>query len=393
MAYLGCVWQMWISSDSLTFTIWHGVSVALRCMMAFVIGNVPLTVILNAVHGVGVSVRVFSSPHPEELETFMALELASGLGVVAVSALVDSMYRREMRATVEASLASESEHTAKELLSLVCDAVVALDDRLRIKHRSPALEALLFMNTAHGLCGVDFGELVCDGDRFEAFMADPGRVQCLHVTLRDASGHAVGAQLFRSRLLGLGGQISHLLGIREDEDTVHSRQLPANLLGENVLFDTWPPSVLEHRTSCGSETSFSSVFSESAEHAFIVDAASPRLVMLSCTSSFTSLIGPVHNGDMLDWVAGHDTRSLLGMITGASLGAAPGATQMTFKLPHGQHSGQLRAICEASLVNEDSEDGRVRVKVILTDVQVGRRRRSRASDQGNGRGQIRRQSL
>ena len=88
-----------------------------------------------------------------------------------------------MRAKLQASVATESMRTATEILTLVCDAVVLLDDDSRVKGSSPALEAPLFTNASKRRTGADFGALVFDGDcdRCGAFMGDHSRAQCLHM--------------------------------------------------------------------------------------------------------------------------------------------------------------------------------------------------------------------
>lgn len=237
-------------SDTLVYTIWLGVSVLTRVLVAFACGNVPLTMTLNAMHNVGTFARVTSSSYTKELESFLTLEITCFVAVWR-SALFESLCRRQTRATLEASLAADPERTATELLSLVRDAVVTLDDEWRTKQLSLALEALLFNTTTHGLCGVDFEELVCDDtcDRFEAFMTDRRRARCLHVHLRDASGIGVAVQLFHSRLRGLGGQISHLVGIQEQGDVERTRQPPDILMTEDAHFGSVPTTAVEDQSS------------------------------------------------------------------------------------------------------------------------------------------------
>ena len=108
--------QLWTSLDTHVFAVWMGASVLTRVLLACVIGNVPLTMLLNAMHSVGMIARVISSSRTNELERFITLEIITCLVAVGVSALFESLFRRQMRATLEASLATESERTAKELL-------------------------------------------------------------------------------------------------------------------------------------------------------------------------------------------------------------------------------------------------------------------------------------
>ena len=167
--------------------------------------------------------------------------------------------------------------------------MVTLDDDLRIKEPSPALAALLFRNPTQGLCGVKFEELICDNPRqpFLKLTWPTALLSGLHVRLRDATGNVVAMQLFPRRLRGVGGQISHVLGIREEGDGYHLRQPPDFHLTGDDLFDTSLPLTLERPVSPVSSVTLSSLSSDSLdEPAFTVDAASPRLTLLACTPSF-----------------------------------------------------------------------------------------------------------
>jgi len=390
LVYCDNALQLWISPNTLMFALFLSVSVLSRVVLAFVVGNVPLTVALNVMHCVAMFARVLTSSLAGDLNDFMVLEVFCVFVTIGSAVLFESMFRNQMRATLEGSLATESQRTVTELLSLVCDAVVTLNDDLRIKEPSPALSALLLRNTTQGLCGVEFQELICDDhdNEFEAYMAQCSQAQCLHARLRDANGTRVQVQLFHRRLRGLGGNISHVLGIREEGDRDHARQQP------DVLFDTSPPPTLERQISPGSALSLSSGSSDDLDEiAFTVDAATPRLTLLECTPSFTALIGPVLHAEVLDWVAGGSSERLRVVIETASVGAQCPRIQATFKLPHSQFAGKFSARCAAHLLVEDSEDGRVPVSVTLTDVQVRQRPRTLANNRGTRRRQIQRQSL
>ena len=394
--YFDIALQLWISPDTLTFALWHAVSAFSRAIYAIVFGNVPLTVSLNVVHCVAMFARVVTSSLAGELQNFMIFEVFTGILTIGVAVLYESLSRRQMRATLEASLATESQRTATELLSLVCDAVVTLDDDLRIKEPSPALAALLFRNTTQGLCGVKFEELICDDhdNHFEADMADCSIAKCLHVHLRDATGNVVAMQLFHRRLRGVGSQISHVVGIREEGDGYHLRQPPDFHLTGDDLFDTSLPLTLERPLSPVSSVTLSSLSSDNLdEPAFTVDAASPRLTLFSCTPSFIALAGPVRHAEVLDWVAGDSSERLCAVIEAASVGAPGRATHATFKLPQSQFGGKFSGRCEAHLLMETNEDGRVPVSITLTNVQVRRRPRKPSNSRGTRPRQIHRVSL
>merc|ERR1712136_545473 len=119
LSYCGILLQLWIFGDTLTFAAWVGASVLTRVILAIFVGNVPLTMLLNVGHVVGMSARVLSSDHHEELAKLLTLELITCIVAVGLSASLEYLLRRQMMATLEASLATASERTASELLSLM----------------------------------------------------------------------------------------------------------------------------------------------------------------------------------------------------------------------------------------------------------------------------------
>ena len=121
---------------------------------------------------------------------------------------------------LQATLAARSERTAQELLSLVCDAVLTLERHFCLRNPSPALGPLLFNSSAHPFCGVDFAEVVSDDDRerLREFLVGSVRPGCMHLHLRDSSGARVAVQLFHTRLQGLLGELSHVIGIRVETE-------------------------------------------------------------------------------------------------------------------------------------------------------------------------------
>ena len=71
--------------------------------------NVPLTVSLNVVHCVAMFARVVTSSLTGELQNFMIFEVFTVILTIGVAVLFESLSRSQMRATLEASLATESQ--------------------------------------------------------------------------------------------------------------------------------------------------------------------------------------------------------------------------------------------------------------------------------------------
>mmetsp|Transcript_134837 Transcript_134837/g.430636 ORF Transcript_134837/g.430636 Transcript_134837/m.430636 type:complete len:577 (-) Transcript_134837:119-1849(-) len=126
------------------------------------------------------------------------------------------------------------------LLNMVCDAVVELDDDLRMARDCPALSAALFRGQAKGLCGQSLKEFVCGDDQahFEDQIASQdtpvAAAKMFHVRLSDSWGNAVPMELFHVRFSGVGEETRHLIGLREHSDTQTSAMLPTETLYENT---------------------------------------------------------------------------------------------------------------------------------------------------------------
>ena len=112
--------------------------------------------------------------------------------------------------------ASSSEGAREELLSIMCNAVVHLDESLMRTASSPTLDGLLLR-----LPKVD-PELVTslldvtDQVRFVEFAGrSDGTAQSLHVTFCGGSGTRLRAQLYHKRFEDVAGRTRHLIGIVE----------------------------------------------------------------------------------------------------------------------------------------------------------------------------------
>ena len=236
----------------------------------------------------------------------MTIELATSVLATLGSAFSDAVMRRETKAVLQATFAGRSERTARELLSLVCDAVFTLNESFCLQGSSAALGALLFNASPHPFCGVAFSELVCDEDRDRVrdFLVGSTGPGCMHLHLLDASGARVAAQLFHTCLEGLGGGVSHVIGIREEIEGQLFREPPVcpDDMARTPAITT---SGVAQR-SMGNEdlVSLSSGESDCLECSCIVDAGTDDLTLLACSPCFTAITGPVQGGAMVDWIKG-----------------------------------------------------------------------------------------
>ena len=90
---------------------------------------------------------------------------------------------------------------------------------------------LIISSSAQPSCGVDFAEVVGDDDRdrLRGLFVGSVRSGCMHPHLRDSSGARVAVQLLHTRLAALLGQLSHVIGIREETEGQLARHPPDSL--------------------------------------------------------------------------------------------------------------------------------------------------------------------
>jgi len=285
-----------------------------------------------------------------------------------------SIIRRETMNILEASLASRSERTAQELLSLVCDAVITLNGSLSLETPSPALAALLFNRSPGHFCGVGFTELICCADRhrFRSFIGDFARPQCMHLHLTDADGGMVAVQLFHTRLEGLLGQTSHVIGIREESEGQLMREPPHYPDEGGGIGD------VQHSVAVDDLVSLSSGASDCLECSCTVDAMNDELTLLECSPCFTAVGGPLQGGGMRDWIvgdAGSFHRWLVRSVNQLEHGDDVSPMSVILNPPHSRLLGPIRAVCHACEVFLDDDSDTFPVKIVLTDLKRQRWRK------------------
>lgn len=117
------------------------------------------------------------------------------------------------------------------ILSHLCDAVVQLDEDLKVSQPAPQLAALLHRRAAEALLGQDLRDHMQQADKERlrnALAAEDASHQgglaaevtqpsgsSLNVTLRDAVGISIPCQLFHTTFTGADRRRSHVLGVNE----------------------------------------------------------------------------------------------------------------------------------------------------------------------------------
>ena len=75
--------------------------------------------------------------------SFLGMESVSAITAVVAAVVLQQMIRRSAERSVNHSMAASEFEAAKALLQLICDAVIELDENLRLSKHSPDLAAIL----------------------------------------------------------------------------------------------------------------------------------------------------------------------------------------------------------------------------------------------------------
>jgi len=240
------------------------------------------------------------------------------IGLVLLAWMFHTWTYSEARATLEAKLLARSEATMHRLLSAMCDAVLHLGPDCIIRYPVPKLEVLLLKSrTQASLQGTTFTDLL-DGterDRFSHFLssasnepprgelADQENVACVfHSHLKDASNRKVPIQIFHGSYLNLSEQICHIIGIREDQDTIsHVQSLEPHTPVNGSLSPLMEHSTLPMREAL-SDSSSASASESAGEVTAWVDMSTPVYKVVKCTAGFSALCASSNEPmELLQW--------------------------------------------------------------------------------------------
>lgn len=189
--------------------------------------NMRLFTLMNVVHltwQLWISVAVSSSP-VSLVENIAVSAVASTWNLVMCFAS-RAVLQKWAEAEVKALKATKGEEVVQSLLSIMCDAVVALRVDLCIRDGCPRLASLLMRpdlsRTPRN--STKFERYLVDNDaqRFREFIehtdAEDNAARCIHVHMLDSIGTRVRVQIFHARMTDLENNVNHLLGIVEDKD-------------------------------------------------------------------------------------------------------------------------------------------------------------------------------
>ena len=265
---------------------------------------------------------------------------------VAVSFGVE-MYTRSMAvAQLSAMSSSQNETTVHGLLNSLCDAVVFLDEALCFLSPSPQLNHLLLRQESRNVCGTSFPQLLCESDQvpFQQFVQrDRGQGQSLHVHLRNHCGSDVAAQLFHCSFEDLLAQTRHIIGMREEMDSV-IWQMPSVSSGQSLSAE-----IVSIHSGCEQQL------------AVWVALTSEDLRIDGCTEHFANIGGPIEQGtSFCAWVQGDRKAFMVWLQDMANDMDSMGTYQVKLAPPH-QNDIEIVATCSLCVANAEDEDTSVRI--------------------------------
>ncbi|CAE7490614.1 Dnah7 [Symbiodinium necroappetens] len=156
----------------------------------------------------------------------IGLELVSATCAVIAAIALQVLLKQSAERSLNISKMSSDLQAARALLQLICDAVVELDESLRLSHHSPELAAILLRDASPGRRSLQ-------GTRFRDFVATPeeaakaqkellgvssrSAASAFHTRLVDAYNSKFRTEVFHVRYQQ-NGRTSHLIGLRDFTD-------------------------------------------------------------------------------------------------------------------------------------------------------------------------------
>ncbi|CAE7372325.1 DNAH7 [Symbiodinium sp. CCMP2592] len=156
----------------------------------------------------------------------IGLEMVSAVAAVISAIAMRVCLKRSAERSVSLSKMSSDLQAARALLQLICDAVVELDESLRLSHHSPELAAILLRDASparRSLQGMRFRDFVATPEEAAKAQKELLGVSSLsaasafHTRLVDAYNSKFRTEVFHVRYQQ-NGRTSHLIGLRDFTD-------------------------------------------------------------------------------------------------------------------------------------------------------------------------------
>ena len=190
----------------------------------------------------------------------IGLEMVSGVAAVISAIALQEFLKRSAERSVSLSKMSSDLEAARALLQLICDAVVELDESLRLSHHSPELAAILLRDASparRSLQGMRFRDFVATPEEAAKAQKELLGVSSLsaasafHTRLVDAYNSKFRTEVFHVRYQQ-NGRTSHLIGLRDFTDQtslaqrIDSNGSALNVSSDKVSVSRPPPLLLQY---------------------------------------------------------------------------------------------------------------------------------------------------
>lgn len=155
---------------------------------------------------------------------FIQFEITVFFAKICLLCTLEEWVTASIRHEVKARVAQGQQSAVSALLSMVCDAVIELDEHLQCVSHNPTLANTLFLGAGKSLQGCKLEQYVWPEDQakfIESFTEDvggPSGASMFHLRLRDAWGNAVSLEAFHVRFETFDNSSRHLIGLREHTD-------------------------------------------------------------------------------------------------------------------------------------------------------------------------------
>jgi len=195
------------------------------------LGNVPMVTFWNLVSFLMSFSLVARESNPDpgiQISCFIVLEGLYAASAVCCAALASHAMWAQARKVIEAKAWSGERSATQELLHLVCDAVVELNEDLRIVEDVPKFAAMVTPGPSGTVVrGAELQQYMAkeeDRQRFQQLMttyadSDGSSLpKALHASLRDSLGNLVNVEMFYVHFQDIDLRRHYFVGIREFYD-------------------------------------------------------------------------------------------------------------------------------------------------------------------------------
>mmetsp|Transcript_55814 Transcript_55814/g.150355 ORF Transcript_55814/g.150355 Transcript_55814/m.150355 type:complete len:448 (-) Transcript_55814:90-1433(-) len=215
----------WSGSRVVLFYSWTGtLSMFGRMFLNFMHLEIRVSIWTNVAFSLSFASCFRQIDHPMRTQ-FLMNEFGTVVALIVISLAFEVSFISNARREVKERSMHGQRSAVASLLNMVCDAVVELDDELRMVADCLASSNALFHGQARGLLGKPLKQFVVGADQlfYEEKMASQDEsstdaAKMFHVRLCDAWGNSVPMELFHVPFRGMGGEILHLVGFKEHGD-------------------------------------------------------------------------------------------------------------------------------------------------------------------------------